>query len=404
MKIVLFATYYENKLMVAARRWRSLAYFLCNEGVELCVVTPGKENKEFVGEYGEKICTFKSLNRKANVANFSNTKRNKRIFPSPFPYLDISFLSWMGAFNNKNVQIFCAQSEVFVSTYGPSGAMLFGLGMAYRHKKPWILDLRDSFQIDSSIKSKLLIKLNHWVEKKIIEKASLCITVGEVLASYLSTRYQTDFKYIYNGWLDSDEIGSDRLVVTKINLFLYAGSIYSHQLPALKVFLDSLKEYKQHHKLRIYLIRDYSGYLYQWLEEHEFELLVEIYAPVCSEKLAIEMASSKGVLVIEDLTPLDWQKGTVTGKLFSLLVSGVPGIVISHRETELFSLALKAEGWFCAYDAEGCQQAIYEILKIDKTTLVKNKKILSEYHFSYQAKKIKGLFETTIEKYHDSRK
>ena len=405
MKIILFATYYENSQMIAARRWRSLAYYLCNDGVELYVVTPGFETKQFIGEYGETIYTFKSSYRKKGGTGALNSKPQRKVISSPFPYLDISVISWIKAFKEPKVVTFCKQSDLIISTYGPSGSMLFGLFMAYKCNKPWVLDLRDSFQIDPFYNTKLLSRVNYFFEKKIIHSASLSITVGAVLTEYLSNKYKTNFNYIYNGWLDSDDITSKYLVTKDNDYFLYAGSIYPHQLCALKVLLGSLQqELKGNVKLRIRLIRDYSGCLSQWLQKHQFESLVDIYPPIDSETLNVEMTEAKGVLVIEDLSPKDWQKGTVTGKLFSLLISGLPGIVVSHQGTELFTLASKANGWFCAYDINSCRQAISDLLKEDKSILGDNKIILSEYHFSRQAKKLMGLFELTIKEYHDSRK
>jgi hypothetical protein len=275
--------------------------------------------------------------------------------------------------------------------------MLFGLAMARKYNKPWVLDLRDSFQAGYSVNSKILSKFNGWVERKIIGRASLAITIGQTLASHLSEKYQSTFEYIYNGWTDADPICLDQRSKNHSNYFLYAGSIYQHQLPALEIFLDSLSTY-DNCKLRIYLIRDYSGNILQWSKDHRFEDILEIYSPVSSDLLKIEMKNSTGVLVLEDINPLDWQKGTVTGKLFSLLVSGLTGIVISHPDVEVFKLAAKAKGWFCASDIEGSSKAIKKIMEFDRTKIIDNKKIMSEYHYSIQAKKFSGLCQNVMKK------
>lgn len=398
MRIVLFATYYENKQMVAARRWRSLVFFLCKEGINFCVITPGKENKEYIGEYGETVCTFTSFFKKKNVTTNGREESNKRVIPTPFPYLDISFLKWMGVLKNKFLAKYCLKSDLIISTYGPSGGMLLGLVMAYKYNKPWVIDLRDSFQPDPIYNSKLLLKWNDFCEKKILKTASLSITVGRILSEYLYNKYHLHFEYIYNGWIDSDHISLELNPTNDEDYFLYAGAIYPHRLPALKVFLSSMQQTLNGKiKLRIRLLRDYSGYLTQWIHEHQFDSLVDILPPVDHETLSIEMSAARGMLVIEDLSPQDWQKGTVTGKLFSLLISGLPGIVIAHQDTEVSLLTSKAQGWFCADSVKNCQVAINNLLKVDKAILVDNRSVLSEYHFSHQAKKLMPLFKRIVD-------
>lgn len=397
MKVTLFVTHYENKLMVATRRWRSLVFFLCKEGMKFCVVTPGSEDKEYIGEFGESVCVFKAKSR-AGMGKFTSIMgHSKRVISTPFPYLDISCFLWFRALNDQRISNCCIKSDMLISTYGPAGPMLFGLVMSRKYNKPWVLDLRDSFHVGYSGNSKILSKLNRWVERRIIGKASLSITIGQKLSRYLSDKYQYTFEYIYNGWTDADPVCMGRRSRNHSNYFLYAGSIYQHQLPAFKIFLDSLSTY-DNFKLRIRLIRDYSGNILQWTRDNGFENIVDIFPPVASDKLRCEMRNSVGVLVVEDINPLDWQKGTVTGKLFSLLVSGLPGIVISHKEVEVFKLAAKASGWFSAYDFEGSRKAIKEIISFDRVKKIDNRRIMSEYHYSIQAKKFADLCQKAMVK------
>jgi hypothetical protein len=397
MNVTLFVTHYENKLMVAARRWRSLVSLLCKEGMHFYVVTPGLENKEYIGEFGETVFVFKTRSKGRRGKFVCNMGESRKVIASPFPYIDVSLFHWFGMINNKRVINYCSKSDMLISTYGPAGPMLFGLLIARKYNKPWVLDLRDSLQISYSENSKALSNYNRWVERKIISRASLLITVGKSLAHYLSNKYQCSFEYIYNGWIDTDPIDISQKIKHSDHYFLYAGSVYQHQLPAFKLFLGALSTYKNI-KLRIRLIRDYSGNFLQWLRENGFENIVEISPPVAEDQLSQEMRNSVGALVVEDLNPLDWQKGTVTGKLFPLLVSGLPGIVISHQDVEAYKLAAKASGWFCAYDLEGSRKAIDKVISFDITKMADNKARLSEYHYATQAKKFARLCQKVLEK------
>jgi hypothetical protein len=393
MLITLFATHYENKLMVASRRWRSLVCFLRKEGVEIYIVTPGIENKEYVGEFGETILIFKAKTAKKNAPNNSKIKA-KKVIPSPFPYLDISIATWLRVLRDAKVTTACANSDVLISTYGPAGPMLAGLWQAKKHKKPWVLDLRDSFQTPVPFTSKALLKLNLTIEKFITRKAALRLTVGTVLADHLAVKYKQEFEPIYNGWLESDVV--DIEVNQEIDrFFLYAGSIYEHQLNALKIFLSGLL-IQNSYILRIRLVRDYSGRLDEWLVSNGFNDIVEVYPAMPVEELAVEMRSSVAVVVLEELEPNSWQKGTVTGKLFSLLVSGVPGIVISHPDVELYSLALMGNGWFCAEDKYSAEEAVKSVMKYDRNDLNNNLEIFKKYQFSFQAKKLIKLCEKAL--------
>jgi hypothetical protein len=397
MKVTLFVTHYENKLLVAARRWRSLVSFLCKEGMHFCVVTPGLEDKEYIGEFGELVCVFKAQLGTGTGKSTSIMGESRRVIPSLFPYLDVSLLLWFKATNDQRVINHCIKSDMLISTYGPAGPMLFGLLTARKYNKPWVLDVRDSFQVGHSVNSKILSKFNGWVERKIVGRASLSITVGQRLARHLSEKYQYTFEYIYSGWTDTDPVCINQRPENKGHYFLYAGSIHQHQLPAFKIFLDSLSIY-ENIKLRIRLIRDYSGNFLQWLRDYGLENIVDIYPPVSSDQLRDEMMNSVGVLIVEDLNPHDWQKGTVTGKLFPLLVSGLPGIVVSHQDVEVYTLAAKANGWFCADDLEGARKAIKKIITFDVKKNIDNKETLGEYHYSIQAKKFADLCQKSMKK------
>jgi len=394
MVITLFATYYENQTMVAARRWRSLVRFLSKEGLQVFIITPGFENNEYIGDFGEKVFVFK-IARQKNVNNSKASKiKIRKTIPSPFPYLDISLITWLASIRDKRIYDCCSQSNILISTYGPSGAVLLGMWFSHKCKKPWVLDLRDSFQVPSSFDFNMLTKLNTFIEKRIVRKADLCITVGKVLAKFMRDKYQCDIKVIYNGWLDSDRLKLLRSQQEK-NFYIYAGSLYQHQLASLKVFLSGLSAQKEH-SLRIRLVRDYSGYLDEWLVENGFNDIVEIMPAIPNEELQLEIESSLAVLVLEELTPNEWQKGTVTGKLFPLLVSGIPGIVISHPSVELYTLAQQANGWFCAHDKASAVKAIELISVCNRDELSTNKDIFKEYQFSVQAKKLTQLFQEVI--------
>ena len=127
MKVTLFVTHYENKLMVAARRWRSLVCFLCKEGMHFYVVTPGLEDKEYIGEFGETVFAFKVRYKGRRGKFVPNMGESRKVIASPFPYLDVSLFHWCSILNDKRVIDFCSKSDMLISTYGPAGPMLIGL-------------------------------------------------------------------------------------------------------------------------------------------------------------------------------------------------------------------------------------------------------------------------------------
>ena len=394
MLVTLFATHYENKLMIASRRWRSLVFALRKEGVAICVVTPGGEDVEYTGDCGETVLVFKSKRVKKSTDIGLKKTADKRVLHTPFPYLDVSVVNWYCAVRNSRVAFHCSRSDILISTYGPAGAMLAGLWLSRKFKRPWVLDLRDSFQLPALFTFKPLLKLNSRIEKLIVGQAVLLVTIGQVLADYLSDKYQNKFEYVYNGWLDTDALKIKQEPILK-PYFLYAGSIYEHQLDALKLFLDVLLV-EDNITLRIRLIRDYSGRLDAWLLENGFDSLVEVFPPVSNNELENEMSLSAGVLILEELEPNDWQKGTVTGKLFPLLVSGVSGIVISHPEVEVSQLASKANGWFCGHDKKSTKQAVLSVLECERSDSDNNKNVFKEYNYMFQAKKLLKLCRGVI--------
>jgi hypothetical protein len=121
--------------------------------------------------------------------------------------------------------------------------------------------------------------------------------------------------------------------------------------------------------------------------------IVEILPPVDEKTVKQELAGALGTLVFEDLEcKFAWTKGTVTGKLLGLLVSGKPGLIIANDQVEASVLARRVQGWYAAQTVDECQLAL---LNLTENPLPTNgRSILGKYSVEAQAQVIqKLLFE-----------
>ena len=96
---------------------------------------------------------------------------------------------------------------------------------------------------------------------------------------------------------------------------------------------------------------------------------------------------SSGVVVMESIDPADrLRNGTVTGKLLGLLVSGIPGIAVVSKESEITRLVLNVNGWHSIDNVDDCILAIKKV--ISNKEQIDNLDVLREFNMKYQAEKL----------------
>ncbi len=397
MKILLISNRYPPDLKVSARRWGNLVSELKNNSIECRIIsTSCCKYEETLGPSDEKIIRIPILSPKipsefttANSTTKNISKRLKKLKISPLlpPILANKLaLQWLDIFfSQPKIRSLASNCDQIIASYGPIGPLLLGILLSKRFKKHLIIDIRDSFESRDRNACSIAKTTSRKIERLLLSQALFRLTVSKTLARYLEKVYDLSFIPIYNGWSESDILKNFKYEQKSKEPYLYyAGSIYSHQIDAFKILLNSLK-YFDNISLKIRLLNDFTNKeLKSIVDEEKKYINIEILPATNIENVKKEIADSIGVIVLEAVgTKLDYRAGTVTGKLLGLLVSGKPGIAISSKHGEIKSIVERAEGWYWVDSIEKCRKALAYIKNIKSKT--DNSKIMDKYSVEFQA-------------------
>lgn len=411
IKLTIISNWYPPDRRVSARRWGNLVSSLCNMGVDCTVISAGDGNyDEYIGDYGERVIRLPIANRATqnsqgkNKKNFPFKRSLKAMFSLIIPplLLDFTVKRWILQPSLRAMLTKIAhESDCIVSSYGPLGPFLLGWWLARKTRKPWIADIRDSFESRDGKTSRPAKSLSRSLEARLLRKATMRITIGKVLANHLMTTYDIKFAAIYNGWTDTDII-SRRNENKFVEPYLYyAGSIYEHRISALAIVLEAIHlkatQDNKKIKLKIRLLNDHTdGALTKLISYELAHEIIELLPPVDPKTVNEEIANSVGALVLEAIDDNDiLRKGTVTGKLIGLLASGMPGIAISSKTGEIRELLNKVPGWYGVDDVKGCREALDKLL--NHRSIDFNIEALMEFNVSRQAELFLQLVRKAIQ-------
>lgn len=400
MKLVIVVKWYPPDLKVPARRWGNLVRYLQACGAECTVVAAGSGGsiESTMGTAGENVIRLpisdsepssESVVKRPTAPSLRQKAGRALLRVSPPILRDHRVLRWISHGRSSQLIDVAASSTCVISSYGPLGPLVMGRQLAVSAGKPWIADIRDSFESRDGFASPFARRLSRRLEGALLRTAAVRVTIGNRLADYLSSRYGAAFAAIYNGWTETDLV--ERRAGPNQEAFLYyAGSIYTHQLPALELLLHALRQVDGV-RLRVRLLKDNTrGELSRLLNRTEFKGVTEVLPAVLPEVVREELACSIGAVVLEDLHGRsDLANATVTGKLLGLLASGAPGIAISSKLGEVSSIAGMVPNWHAVATMPDAIAAIVAL-----TTRIhaqSTSEVMNEYHASRQASKLLDL-------------
>lgn len=406
MKLLLIVNWYPPDQRVAARRWGGLVTELQRIGVDCTVVAAG--DGAFwtgVGEAGERIIRLPISNRAPKRRNKGGGLRdllrtiikNAGRFFVPLFFRGRNIKIWRDALtSHPEVTQAAEECDIVVASYGPMAPLLCGDYIASNYNKPLVIDVRDSFQAKEGAAFFLSRRVSRFMERKVLVKSCARITIGEKLAHYMAKQYGLSFHAIYNGWSDEDLVlgleyqreGADK---GESPYLYYAGTIYQHQLDALVLVLKALRQNELRLRIRVLSDNTAKGLL-TVVKEHEMVDRVDLLPPVSSTEVTEEMLRSHGVLVVENLASSELHDGTVTGKLFGLLASGVPGIAVCSPTSEIREIIDVVEGWYGVSTKEECRNAIRALQTNEKRGVGKAEGI-ADYCVSMQAEHLYALLQ-----------
>lgn len=410
MRLLIIVNRYPPDQRVAARRWGGLVPELQKIGVGCTVVSAGGDAFwTGLGDAGEQVIRLPISNRSAdNGVRASVMKgRIRLVVKNGVRYFVPLFLRgrdikiWRDTLSaHPEVTQAVQECDVVVASYGPMAPLLFGRYIASNYNKRLVIDIRDSFQAKEGAAFFLARKVSRFIERRLLSQANARITIGKRLASYMADQYGLAFHAIYNGWSGEDAQmqlqdnceGSDE---DESPYLYYAGTIYQHRLAALVLVLKALRN--EELRLRIRVLNDSTKQgLQKVVKEHGMVDRVDLLPPVSNTAVAEEMSRSLGLLVFEKLYSSELHDGTVTGKLFGLLASGMPGIAVCSPSSEIQEIVAGVEGWSAVSTEADCRNAISALLT-DEKGFVGNNECITDYSVSAQAKNFYTLLKCVAE-------
>lgn len=409
MKLLVIVNCYPPDERISARRWGRLIGELQKLDFECSVLTAGDGNfSDELGEAGERVIRMPISNRPyAEAGRVGSTRNAIRTIAVPFAkyfipqyFLKKRFRGWRLAAERSTAVLKAASDcDAVIASYGPIGTLLLGKHLSYKYKKPYCIDIRDSFQSKEGKKFIVSKHLSRRLEKKLLTSSWCRFAIGNKLANFLSSRYGLAFHAIYNGWCDSDvdfcrkEVRRGASSDQSPYLY-YAGTIYPHRLRALTWVIKSIKSSDLRLRLRVLNYNSNPG-IERVVKELGAENRVDLLPPIPSAELANEMAGSRGLLVLEEVSPSDIHDGNVTGKLFGLLASGLPGIAVCSPSSEIQSVVGQVDNWWAVSTEAACRCAINSLP--DRPWKATGTKHIGAYHVEAQAERLANLIEEVVD-------
>lgn len=399
MRLTIVTKAYPPDIVVSARRWGGLVPPLQDAGVTCTVITAGDGGfARTIGKAGEVIIRLPISTRDATRRDEGERKspvKWRAVLKSAKPIIppvlrEMNVREWLREGVRKGKLLDIARSSDFIiSSYGPLGPLMLGWFLAVSARRPWVADIRDSFEIKDGAVSALARSVSRHMEGCLLRRAIMRTTVGDTLAAHLGEKYGVTFHSIYNGWTDADRVRCSPVHIHGDSYLYYAGSIYSHQLPALEVLLEGMQVAGV--PLKVRLLRDYTNGLFlNRVNPHVASGRVEILPPVDKDVVNAELRGALAAIVLEDLDGADAvRRGTVTGKLFGLLASGVPGLAISSPKGEIRRLVSLVYGWYGVASVGEVAGALREITQA-RGGIVRADTV-RQFHVAQQARKLLGL-------------
>lgn len=350
MKKVLIINYSFPPLNnIAARRFSEMIPFFKEQGWEPYVLTTESSGDLPLNIPSKNIIRLGDHPQGATLRQ-QKTKpgvlaRARRTLGLTFRSFDSTYKNWYKKIINDGdtlERLHSLRLDFIIASYGPCAAYYIGSKLSDELKVPWAVDFRDLGALHKDIKIKkpsFIYSLDKWNEKRKTNTASFLTTVSNALADELAFNYNKETYVIYNGWSDyknSNDFNKSLILEQEKPYIYYAGRFYQHQMDAIFLLLEALKD------------NDYSfvarslgpDYLEEKILNHAKSIgvlsQVKILPP---EKSAIVLKEQKNAsinLVVEDLDKKHrFKKGVLTGKLMQLLTYQAPVLAIARDDSEI---------------------------------------------------------------------
>ncbi|MCM3111981.1 glycosyltransferase [Lederbergia lenta] len=348
-KKVLIITYSFPPLNnIAARRFGDLSKHLYNNDWEPYILTTmntgpldvfiPEENIYRIGKHPQVTSEIRKNGNSIRKESYAMRLKRKAGFNSRL--IDRTYLNWYKLITKMDLEILKQKKfDIIIASFGPGAALFAGSFLSKNLNIPWIADFRDlgSLYKDHSLKKNFLFKaLDIVIERQLLKSASAVTTVSEGLKGEITDFYRLPTYVIYNGWERSQSISKEKIEIEDEPYIYYAGRFYQHQLESIYLLLRSLKSHNFNLRIRSLGPNHLNENVIAYAKEIGINNRIQLLSPATPEIVESESSNSIINLVVEDLDKsFKWKKGTLTGKLLSLLIKPAPILAIARDDSEI---------------------------------------------------------------------
>jgi hypothetical protein len=366
-KILIISWYYPPNSSIGAQRVKAFSEYLINKGFLVSVVTSGshKNDNESIPLNLERIFFIRDYNildyfirKKTKESSSSDNKplENKKYSIIKLKMIESAksfirnILYWPDAaclwfFKNKprfKQIVEEIRPDIIFSSSTPHTSHLIASYLSKEYNIPWVAEFRDLWSQNNVWQR--VFPLNYceaWVEKKVLARAMLLVTVSDALKEDLISLHCKETIKVMNGFnleqwqpehiSNYNNFKKDELIIR------YTGKLYGgRRCPRL--LFDALNEmdltvikitvefYVSDPEYLNYLIKNYP----------KLKPIIKVESPVSyKESLVLQKTTDVNLLIEANTVEA---KGNLTGKLFEYLSSCRPILAIAHPESEIKSI------------------------------------------------------------------
>jgi colanic acid biosynthesis glycosyl transferase WcaI len=351
-------------------------------------------------EYTSKNMFFKENINGINVFRYKQyVPKNPTFIKRILHLLDFSFGTFINIFKVK-------ETDVVLCIVPFTSTILLGKILARIKKaKLWVhiqdfeFDaVMDSDIVDNKINKSIFFKLLFWIERKLLNSASIITTISTSMILKLDKKIKSDKKRkLLPNWVDLNFINPSKYKVhqylksTKFKI-LYSGNIGEKQ--DWDFFLKFVKEFESNPLVEIIVVGD--GSKRDWLEQKlKNTKNVFFYSPVPYIELSDLLCSADLHVLFQKTNVVDT---VMPSKILAMMGSQKPSLITGSLESEVFTIMnqSKAGGYYDAKNINDILSLVKQIME-DKTLSEKYGKNARNYvSLNFSKKEVLEKFKTTF--------
>lgn len=301
--------------------------------------------------YGQKTNVISQLLKLSSIRRLA--RRIKIMFGKRAGFVIDPRQAWYEA-AKRTARKLASQTDVVVSTFGPSAAHLLAMEMKVANPQlRWVADYRDlwSQRHTGDIPDAVRMRMREQEIASVGKYADQIIAVSKDMVEQLSGLLRKPVHLFPNGFDMDEETVRERLSCPLIPRsgplrIVYTGMIYpGHRDP--QPLLDALAQLRLEGELEDGMVTvDFYGDRVEvamaLAKKPEYAPFIRLMGHVTREK-ALEAQRNAGILLLLE-SPAPEARGVLTGKLFEYMVSGRPIMCIGSRPEYEIGQVLKDTG------------------------------------------------------------